>query len=175
MIFILITKHVHQGTSLFNQKRFQYGLVLIPILIASGISDISGAAFNAPSTLINIPIVQSYKANEIEFGVGGAMYEGDHYDFDLMLNYAITNEMILGLTMVNSEKFITNFHSNFSFGSFAAAAGMQLITTEKAVSYFDEFSSDSENTMAIYIVSSLSLGWGKYHLGFGTNGFRMMP
>jgi len=148
------------------------------LMIACGISKpLFSAAFSIPSSLINIPIASNYEPGEIEFGISSGIYSYGKYENDFKLNYNISEKFIAGFTWANSENVVGNLHSTFfDFGKnnlrFRLGGGLLYITSNKYISSWDEYSSSKANTMANYLVSTVSYKEKiRLHVGRGKKRF----
>jgi len=138
---------------------------------------IFSAAFSTPSSLINIPIASVYRPGEIEFGMSSGIYSYGKYENDFKLNYNISEKFIAGFTWANSENVVGNLHSTFfnfekNALQFRLGGGLLYITSNQYISSWDEYSSNKVNTMANYLVSTLSYkNKVRFHLGRGKKRF----
>ena len=71
------------------------------------------AVFNHPAHLINIPIYDEFEPAELEFLSSTGVADSNAYEFDFMLNYALTKQLKVGVTLINSEDLVANIHCNF--------------------------------------------------------------
>jgi hypothetical protein len=133
------------------------------------------AAFSIPSRLINIPVSKPFKADFFEFGTSAAIYSGTNYEFDFMMNYMISDEIIVGVSMPNMMNLVFNFHYNFfeakKYNNLSIGAGLLNITDAKYVSPWDEYEVDNENHWSPYVVGSMKYGDIQLHAGLGKRRF----
>jgi len=152
-----------------------YFLGLMIILMMS--NPIFSAAFSTPSSLINIPIASVYRPGEIEFGLSSGIYSYGKYENDFKLNYNISEKFVAGFTWANSENVVGNLHSTFfdfvkNHLQFRLGGGLLYITSNQYISSWDDYSSNKVNTVANYLVSTLSYkNKVRFHLGRGKKRF----
>ena len=134
------------------------------------------AAFNTPAHLINVPIYKKFDTGDFTYGTSLAVSNLDDTEFDFMFNYAITDHLLIGLTMVNTTNFVGNFHCNFfnteRFWNWRAAGGIANISNNKTISTWNDHAEVQENSYSPYVVSSWTFYNFLYvHVGYGKKKF----
>ena len=161
--------------------KHKFNLVLLLIYsIFFCLNSIYAAVFNLPSHLTNIPIYTSFEANDFITGISSGFYteEGSaQYEFDLKINYALSNRLLLGANMINSEDIILHVHYQFfslSESPFKVTGGMTdiPINGNNKLSSFDDYTVSEKNSLSPYISASYFTSIISYHIGYGGSRFR---
>ena len=173
MILSFVVMRIEKCFQKFLLRSFFLGIVIV----GGSVKPLFSAAFSIPSSLINIPIASNYEPGEIEFGLSSGIYSYGKYENDFKLNYNISEKFIAGFTWANSENVVGNLHSTFfdfqkKVFRFRLGGGLLYITSNQYISSWDEYSSSKANTMANYLVSSVSYKEKiRVHIGRGKKRF----
>lgn len=152
--------------------RFRSACLLGFCMVFTGITQAS--VYNTPAHLINIPIVETYEMGRIEYGSSVSYHDNRNFEFDFMVNYALLDRVILGVTMLESDQLVLNTHWNiFNLKYFGMATGIQNITKDKSPDTWKGNDMTSETAYSPYIVSRIGLGpYINFHFGYGDNRFK---
>ena len=149
-------------------------IVFASLLICSLISSLNAAVFSNPSHLINIPIYRNdVRGGELEFTSSSALTASQDVDFDVMINYAITDRIITGITLINASNIAANVHFNFAelnvFDGWGFAGGVQNMSNNPTLSSWDQYVTTQDINFSPYMVSSLKVGMFNYNKWRFTN------
>lgn len=136
---------------------------------------IFSAAFSLPSSLINIPVADTFRSGDLDFGISVGYNSTEAYEYDYKLYYAPSDKLKIGVTLLNYHQLVGSFHVTFfqipKLWNLRLGGGLLYITSDKTLSTWEEYNANKANNFSNYLVGSMDTPWGKYHLGFGKKRF----
>lgn len=143
-------------------------------------SALEAAVYNLPSFLINIPVARPIMKGDLSAGISTgftSVAESAGYEFDLSMNYAVSNQLQLGMTMVNQENLVLNL--NYAFLNSASlplrvVGGVTDITIngQDTLTHFSEYPIIQKTAMSPYVVGSFETKVAIFHAGYGGERFQ---
>ena len=130
---------------------------------------IIGAPFKAPSSLVNMPVAQLYKAGDIDLSVATGINSIKEYQFDISLLYAVNERLKGGVTLINYQKAIFNVQATFidiqKYRKLKVSGGILNLTSDSSLSTWDNEKSVNSNHMMHFLVGSQEFFGGLIHYG----------
>lgn len=132
-------------------------------------SNVYATAYSYPSFLINIPSVKPMQKGDYSFSTNFAYNDAEKNEFDFSGDYAISNQVKIGATLLRPSQLAANLHWQFYNGKrLGVAAGILNITDGKNLSSWEEYPLTQETAFSQYIVTTFPFKKLNLNLGYGT-------
>lgn len=149
-----------------------FGLILI--VCCGLVVPVFGTAFSVPSALINSPTVRDVERGDITVGSYLGYFNHEKNEFDVMLNFAPFDNLVLSLVMLQPRNYTGHIHWQFyNSKRFGAAAGIMDIGKSEVIDTWDEYPRTEETRFSQYLVTRSTFGKLNVHLGYGNKRFTM--
>lgn len=133
---------------------------------------IFASAYSYPSFLINTPSVKPMQKGDYSFTTNFAYNDSKKNEFDFAMDYALTHQIKVGVTMLRPSQLAGNIHWQFFNGEhFGIAAGILNMTDAKNLSSWDGYPLTQETAFSQYIVTTVPFKNLVLNVGYGTRQF----
>ena len=148
------------------------GLCLTALCVLS--TALYATAFSVPSALINSPTVRDVEQGDITVGSYLGYFNHEKNEFDVMLNVAPLDNLVLSLVMLQPTRYVGHIHWQFyNTEKFGAAAGIMDLGNSAIADTWDAYPRTEENRYSQYLVTRSTFGKVNIHIGYGNKRFTM--